>query len=609
MGWYNCMCLNQNMAAKFIPINLTEPDYISITDYERNFDLTYWRKTFGDGYWAYSVYFTAIYVVSVFGGSVLMHNRQPFKLNGLLTVWNIGLAAMSMVAFSRCVPEFVHILFGENGFHNSICEWKNHNPATAFWSFVLLLSKVVELGDTAFIVLRKQKLLFLHWYHHVTTLMSWWVMFYFYEPNQLWYIVMNSFVHSLMYTYYALRAMKITLPRVVAMLITTVQLLQMVFGVIVNIYTIRTMYFYGTPADCPHRNWFGLQISFGIYIPYTILFLKLFIDSYVVKKQVKPKKAYSCSAFSMRSTIKDSRFEISWNQSVEWLVIVCGQRKEHFRMASDFLMVEVVEPDYISLTDYERNFDMIYWRKFFREHWMISVYLSVIYLVLAFGGAYLMKNRKPFKLNGILTVWNIGLSIMSIWAFCRAFPEGFNHLLNENGFYYTVCEWKNHNSATALSGFVIMVSKVVEFGDTAFIVLRKQDLKFIHYYHHVVTAVSWWYMYSYYEPVQAWYVVMNAFVHSLMYPYFALRAMKISVPKIVAVIITSFQIIQMIIGVYVNAYSGWKMYIVGTPADCPHRFGFGVLIGFGIYFIFSLLFAKFFIENYVGKGKVKSKKV
>lgn len=68
-----------------------------------------------------------------------------------------------------------------------------------------------------------------------------------------------------------------------------------------------------------------------------------------------------------------------------------------------------------------------------------------------------------------------------------------------------------------------MISKVVEFGDTAFIVLRKKDLKFIHYYHHVVTAVSCWHFYPYYEPMQIFYGTMNAFVHSLMYPYYTLR--------------------------------------------------------------------------------------
>lgn len=278
------------MAATFIPINLTEPDYLTITQFERNFDLTYWRTFFGDGNWVASAYFSAIYVICVFGGRIVMQQRQPFKLNGLLTIWNVALAAMSIWAFLRCVPEFLHILSGKNGFHNSICEWKEHNHATAFWSFVLLVSKVFELGDTAFIVLRKQKLVFLHWYHHVTTLMSWWVMYSYYEPNQLWYIVMNSFVHSFMYTYYALRAMKIRVFKPIAMFITTIQLLQMVFGVIVNVYTIRTMHYNGTPADCPHRNWFGLKVSFAIYVPYTILFLKLFIDSYVIKKEVKPKK-------------------------------------------------------------------------------------------------------------------------------------------------------------------------------------------------------------------------------------------------------------------------------------------------------------------------------
>lgn len=85
--------------------------------------------------------------------------------------------------------------------------------------------------------------------------------------------------------------------------------------------------------------------------------------------------------------------------------------------------------------------------------------------------------------------------------------------------------------------------------------------------------------------------------------------MKISIPKIVAMLITAMQLLQMFVGVYVNFYTVWLMYIVGTPADCPHRTGRGVLIASAIYIIFSFLFGKFFVDNYLGKGKVKSKKV
>lgn len=62
-------------------------------------------------------------------------------------------------------------------------------------------------------------------------------MYHWYEPAQQWYVVMNSFVHSFMYTYYALKALKIRVPRPIAMFITTIQLLQMVLGVTVNVYT------------------------------------------------------------------------------------------------------------------------------------------------------------------------------------------------------------------------------------------------------------------------------------------------------------------------------------------------------------------------------------
>lgn len=114
---------------------------------------------------------------------------------------------------------------------------------------------------------------------------------------------------------------------------------------------------------------------------------------------------------------------------------------ENIKMTSTFTQVELIEPDYMTVADFERNFDFLYWRKTFREYWVISAYLSVLYLVVVFGGISLMKSRKPFKVDRLLTLWNIGLTIMSIWAFVRTTPEFLHNLSRENGLYHSTCEW------------------------------------------------------------------------------------------------------------------------------------------------------------------------
>jgi elongation of very long chain fatty acids protein 6 len=276
------MAAAQQHQYTFIPLKLQEPEYMTTYEFEKNFDLDAWRKWMSHN-WNFSVYASIAYVIFIFGTKFVMRNRQPYRFTGLLTTWNAILAVFFTVAFLRTLPEFINIMAGKNGFHNSVCEWHGHNYSTAFWSWLLLMSKVVELGDTAFVVLRKQHLLFLHWYHHVTTLLSWWVMYEAYEPNQLWYIVMNSFVHSVMYSYYALRAMGVRVPRNCAMAITFLQLLQMVFGIIVNVYAWNLMYIQGNEAACPHRGFFGLKVSFGIYVTYFFLFAHFFYTSYFKK--------------------------------------------------------------------------------------------------------------------------------------------------------------------------------------------------------------------------------------------------------------------------------------------------------------------------------------
>ena len=48
------------------------------------------------------------------------------------------------------------------------------NGPTGLWVMLFIFSKIPELIDTAFIVLRKKPLIFLHWYHHITVLLFCW---------------------------------------------------------------------------------------------------------------------------------------------------------------------------------------------------------------------------------------------------------------------------------------------------------------------------------------------------------------------------------------------------------------------------------------------------
>ena len=66
----------------------------------------------------------------------------------------------------------------------------------------------LPLGDTLFIILRKQQLIFLHWYHHITVLIYVWYSYMDHTAPGQWFLVMNYTVHALMYTYYAFRSMK-----------------------------------------------------------------------------------------------------------------------------------------------------------------------------------------------------------------------------------------------------------------------------------------------------------------------------------------------------------------------------------------------------------------
>ncbi|CAG0878926.1 unnamed protein product [Darwinula stevensoni] len=207
-----------------------------------------------------------------------MASRPPYDLQKPLIAWNFFLSVFSILAVYRGIPEVYRSIRHDSLYH-SMCLGMNlrHNPVVSVWAILFVVSKVIELGDTAFIVLRKQRLLFLHWYHHITVLLYTWYSCAQGVPTARFFIILNALAHAFMYPYYTARAAKVHVPRHLAMAITLFQITQMIFGIYANAYA----YFAKKAHLHCETPWENIYFSALMYLSYFLLFLNFFVDAYL----------------------------------------------------------------------------------------------------------------------------------------------------------------------------------------------------------------------------------------------------------------------------------------------------------------------------------------
>jgi len=275
------MDLLTSQPRKLEPWPYVDPPTIEAFEFEK-WDAPGWRKWMVK-YWPISLIAVGIYLFLIFSGQKIMKSRQAYNLKPAMILWNLGLATFSTCGFLRTFPELYQVISGPNGFHRSVCVRDLLNESSIFWAWLFTWSKLFELGDTAFIVLRKKRLSFLHWYHHITVLTFCWAAYSHYEPILRWFGVVNMFVHSLMYSYYALKAMNVPVPRSVSIAITSTQMSQMVIGMGVNFYAI---YIKNKGEPCA-RSEDGINLHLTMYGSYLILFANYFYRAYIVKKPAR----------------------------------------------------------------------------------------------------------------------------------------------------------------------------------------------------------------------------------------------------------------------------------------------------------------------------------
>merc|ERR1719494_1638355 len=139
-----------------------------------------------------------------------------------------------------------------------------------------------------------------------------------------------------------------------------------------------------------------------------------------------------------------------------------------------------------------------------------------------------MQNKQAFGLRNMLIVYNgfsVALSIWMMYEFfvCSFLNPGFN----------LFCEDMDENDRSPTTMRLINVhwwyflSKVIEFMDTFFFVLRKKNnqISFLHVYHHTSMLLLQWSLVKYIPGGVSYFgPMLNCFIHTLMYAYYGLAA-------------------------------------------------------------------------------------
>ena len=255
--------------------------------------------------------------------------------------------------------------------------------------------------------------------------------------------------------------------------------------------------------------------------------------------------------------------------------------------------------------DYENNnrFDKV--QLVMKGSPWFPILIAMLYLMFCYYGQIVMTNYKPFNLKYTLASWNLFLSLFSTWGFIRTAPHLY-YLVTNYSLEYTVCDDARNEWGVGATGLAVMffiLSKFPELLDTVFVVLKKKPVIFLHWYHHITVLLYCWNSYVTESATGLYFVVMNYFVHSLMYFYYFAMTVKIVPRWFPSWIITALQISQMFVGMFIVG-SAIYFYIYGgdqwKPGECNNKMS-NMIAGAVIYSSYAILFLAFALSRYITK--------
>jgi len=228
--------------------------------------------------------------------------------------------------------------------------------------------------------------------------------------------------------------------------------------------------------------------------------------------------------------------------------------------------------------------------------------LVVAYLVIVIKGPKWMAHRDGFELRKPLIAYNFFLVALSAWMMYEFFVTS---LLNPTFNFW--CEPIIPSDTSAIQmrqlrvSWLYFISKIIEFMDTFFFILRKRDrqITFLHIYHHCTVLLLQWSVTKYVPGAVGCFAgMLNCFIHVVMYSYYLLAALGPHMQKYLwwKRYLTRMQIIQFLMVFLHTSYA--------IKLDCGFPKGF--LWSLWLYMLtLFMLFSHFYKQTYTAKPKEK----
>ncbi|KAM7292310.1 putative fatty acyl-CoA elongase [Ixodes scapularis] len=224
---------------------------------------------------------------------------------------------------------------------------------------------------------------------------------------------------------------------------------------------------------------------------------------------------------------------------------------------------------------------------------LLTLLIGYVHLVKYLGPRF-MRRRKPYEgIKPVIQLYNVSMVLLNIY-----FVKNFLSRSYLGGGYNFICQGIDFEAKDQTTTELLELSwwyqwvRVADLLDTVFFVLRKEDshVSFLHVAHHALVVFDGWYGLAYGPDGQvALCIIINSFVHILMYSYYFLTLLGPAVRRHLwwKPYLTRLQLVQFVV-VFIH-------FLVSFFEDCGYPKSHSTLmICEEVFFFF--MFARFYVS-------------